>query len=68
MPKLKLTPEEMEHERRLAKIAKEGSIREFVEALSEHPVDGRLLRAFAAEEQAPEHTAFMQRLQEALKS
>jgi hypothetical protein len=67
MARRKIPNDLREQEKRLAKLAKEGSIQEFAEALLEHPVDGKLLRAFAAEDQAPEHAKFLERIQ-ALKA
>jgi len=37
-------------------------MRELAKALLRHPIHGPLLRAFAAEEDVPEHVAFMSRL------
>jgi hypothetical protein len=54
-------------EMRIIKSAREGDIKAFCDALLEHPVDGKLLRAFAAEDQAPEHAKFLERIQ-ALKA
>ncbi|MFQ6042611.1 MAG: hypothetical protein ACE5PV_17280 [Candidatus Poribacteria bacterium] len=42
-------------DRELVRIAKEGTVKEFVKAMLAHPIDGRLMRAFALEEDAPEY-------------
>ena len=35
---------------KMMKLAKEGKIKEFVQAMLEHPVHGKLMRAFSMEE------------------
>lgn len=50
-------------DRELVRIAKEGTVKEFVEAMLAHPIDGRLMRAFALEEKAPEYDETMRRIQ-----
>jgi len=62
MTKRGVPSELMALEKNLARLAKEGSVREFAQALLEHPVDGRLLRTWAAEDNAPEHARFMERV------
>lgn len=51
-------------DRELVCIAKEGTVKEFVEAMLAHPIDGRLMRSFALEEKAPEYDETMRRIQE----
>ena len=53
-----------ELDRELIRLAQAGDIKGFVEAMLEHPVDGRLMRAFALEEDAPEYEECMKRIQE----
>ncbi|GEM_PF-6265723 len=59
----KLTKDLLNFEKRLTEFAKGASMGELAEALLQHPVHGPLLRAFAAEEAAPEHANFLERLQ-----
>lgn len=54
----KLTP----LEKKIACLAKEGRVHEYVQAVLEHPELGRLMRTLAQEENAPEHHEFMQRV------
>lgn len=51
-------------DRELVRIAKEGTVKEFVEAMLAHPIHGKLMRAFALEEDAPEYKETMRRIQE----
>jgi hypothetical protein len=51
-------------DKELVRIAKEGTIKEFVRAMLAHPIDGRLMRAFALEEDAPEYEETRRRIQE----
>ena len=51
-------------DKELVRIAKEGTVKEFVRAMLAHPIDGRLMRAFALEEDAPEYKETMRRIQE----
>jgi hypothetical protein len=51
-------------DKELVRIAKEGTVKEFVEAMLAHPIDGRLMRAFALEEDAPEYKETKRRIQE----
>ncbi|MBC8458724.1 MAG: hypothetical protein H8D67_12090 [Deltaproteobacteria bacterium] len=51
-------------DRELVRIAKEGTVKEFVEAMLAHPIDGRLMRAFALEEDAPGYDETTRRIQE----
>jgi hypothetical protein len=50
-------------EKKILRLAQEGDLRGFVDALLEHPVDGRLMRAFAQEEGAPEYAEAMKHIQ-----
>jgi hypothetical protein len=51
-------------DRELVRIAKEGTVKEFVRAILAHPIHGRLMRAFALEEDAPEYEETNRRIQE----
>ena len=48
----------------LARIAREGTVEEYVQAMLAHPIHGRLMRAFALEEDAPEYDETMRRVEE----
>lgn len=51
-------------DRELVRIAKEGTVKEFVEAMLAHPIDGRLMRSFALEKEAPEYEETTRRIRE----
>ena len=51
-------------DRELVRIAKEGTVKEFVKAMLAHPIHGRLMRAFALEEDAPEYKETTRRIKE----
>ena len=53
-----------ELDRELIRLAQAGDIKGYVEAMLEHPVHGRLMRAFALEEDAPEYEECMKRIRE----
>ncbi len=67
MAEQKIPPDLLMLERELTRLAKEGSVQELAETLLRHPIHGPLLRAFAAEDAAPEHAKFLERIQ-ALKA
>ena len=46
----------------LARIGEEGTAADYVEAMLRHPTHGRLMRAFALEEDAPEYEETMRRI------
>ena len=51
-----------ELDRELIRLAQAGDIKGYVEAMLKHPVHGRLMRAFALEEDAPEYEECMKRI------
>lgn len=51
-------------DKELVRIAKEGTVKEFVEAMLAHPIHGRLMRAFALEGKAPEYDETTRRIRE----
>lgn len=52
-------------DREIVRLANEGTVQEYLDALLRHPEKGRLLRLLAMEDSAPEHHEFMQSLTDA---
>jgi len=48
----------------MVRIAKNKNIKEFIRAILEHPVDGKLMRAFAMEENTPEYKEFLREMED----
>jgi len=51
-------------DRELARLASEGTVDEYLDAMLNHPIHGRLIEAFALEEDAPEFDETTKRIKE----